>query len=211
MDSSSCGSSSPGHAYDLAKRAIDVLGAGTALVMLGFPMVFIWAAVRASSPGPGLYRAPRVGRHGQSFTQLKFRSMAHGAPDLRNPDGSTVTGPSDRRVTPLGRWLRRWSLDELPQLINILRGDMSFVGPRPDPLDAVAHYREGDINRLSVLPGLTGWAAVNGRNRVSWERRRDLDLEYVRERSLRLDFRILAMTVALVIRGEGVHGREVST
>lgn len=208
---SHCGNSTPGRVHDVSKRLVDAMVAGLGLVTLGIPMIVIWAAVRASSPGPGLYRAPRMGRHGRPFTQLKFRSMAHGAPDLRNLDGSTVSGPSDRRVTPVGRWLRRWSLDELPQLINVLRGDMSLVGPRPDPPDAIAHYRAHDTERLSVLPGLTGWAAVHGRNRLSWERRRDLDLEYVRRRSLWLDFRIIVMTVALVVRGDGVHGEEISS
>ncbi len=193
-------------AYRLSKRVIDVVGSSVLLAVCVIPMTLVAIAVWASSPGPVLYRGRRVGRGGVEFVQFKFRSMRAECVELRNPDGSTVASTDDPRVTPIGRLLRRWSLDELPQLLNVLRGDMSLVGPRPDPPDALRCYRPQDFARLSVLPGLTGWAALHGRNTLAWERRRDLDLEYVQARCLWLDLKIMAQTPALVLLGTGVNG-----
>jgi lipopolysaccharide/colanic/teichoic acid biosynthesis glycosyltransferase len=138
---------------------------------------------------------------------LKFRTMVANAPDLRNPDGSTYSGADDPRVTPLGRLLRKTSLDELPQLWNVVRGDMSLVGPRPDLPDQSRHYSADDWRRLEVRPGITGLAQVSGRNELPWSERRALDLRYVAGMSLGLDLRILLRTLPGVARSRGVFGQ----
>ncbi|MEO8619839.1 MAG: sugar transferase [bacterium] len=191
--------------YESAKRCLDVFVALSALIVFGIPMLVIAVLVRLTSDGPSFYRAERLGRHGSVFYQLKFRSMIANAPDQRNPDGSTLSVADDPRVTPLGRFLRRTSLDELPQFINVLTGDMSLVGPRPDPVNVTELYRPQDFNRQSVVQGITGWAIVHGRNEIPWEKRRDLDLEYVEIRSFWLDLKILAMTVGMVLKRRGIH------
>ena len=146
------------------KRLLDVSVAGGALVLLSPVLAAIAVAVRLTSPGPALYRAQRIGRRGEPFEMLKFRSMVPGAPDVRNADGSTYSGAEDPRVTRLGRFLRQSSLDELPQLWNVLRGDMSLVGPRPELPDQLQSYSAHERRRLEVRPGITGLAQVSGRN-----------------------------------------------
>jgi lipopolysaccharide/colanic/teichoic acid biosynthesis glycosyltransferase len=195
----------------ILKRAFDVAVAGCALVALAPLLVVIGAAIRLSTPGPALYRSPRMGLNGRTFTMWKFRTMTPGAADLRNADGSTYAGPNDPRVTQFGRWLRRTSLDELPQLWNVLRGEMSIVGPRPELPDQVRFYAPGERRRLDVRPGLTGLAQISGRNDLTWADRRALDVEYVEGRSFAGDLRILARTLPAVLRGGGVYsaaGRE---
>lgn len=194
--------------YRVVKRALDVLGASVCLLLTSPLTLCLMALVRLDSPGPALYRSIRVGQGGRFFSQYKLRTMKQDAPDLRNADGSTLASSDDPRVTRVGRCLRRTSLDELPQFLNILRGEMSFVGPRPDPPDATTLYRPGDFARLSVLPGLTGWAAVQGRNALPWDRRRDLDVEYVTRRTTALDLAILLLTLKLVVTGQGVNSDE---
>ncbi|MGC2301206.1 MAG: sugar transferase, partial [Acidobacteriaceae bacterium] len=172
---------------------------------LAIPVLALCAiAVRLTSPGPVLFRQKRLGKDESTFEMLKFRSMYVNAPDLRNPDGSTWNGADDPRVTRAGKWLRRTSFDELPQLFNILKGEMSVVGPRPDVPDALHHYRPQDRARLTVKPGVTGWAQVHGRNSLSWALRRDYDREYVAMASLWLDIRIILRTVPQVLFGKGV-------
>ena len=192
--------------YPAVKRLLDVAVAAAALAGLAPLLGVIALAVRADSAGPVLYRAARVGRGGRSFPMLKFRTMVANAPDVRNADGSTYSGADDPRVTSLGRWLRRTSLDELPQLWNVLRGDMSLVGPRPDLPDQTRHYSPADWRRLAVRPGITGLAQVSGRNGLSWHDRRALDVEYVDAMSLALDARILLRTLPLVASSRGVFG-----
>jgi lipopolysaccharide/colanic/teichoic acid biosynthesis glycosyltransferase len=189
----------------LAKRILDLFLCCLALP-IALPLIAICAlAVRLSSPGPVLFRQERLGINRTPFEMLKFRSMYVNAPDLRNSDGSTFNGPQDSRVTPIGRFLRKTSLDEVPQLINVLRGEMSFVGPRPDLPDAIQHYRPQDHFRLSVLPGITGLPQVRGRNTLPWEERREMDVEYAETRSLWLDIRIILMTVPAVLFSRGVY------
>lgn len=189
----------------MAKRIMDLtICIGILPILL--PLLLVCAlAVRFTSSGPILFRQKRLGRNGQTFEMLKFRSMYLNVPDLRNADGSTFNGKDDPRVTPAGKWLRRSSLDELPQLINILHGDMSLVGPRPDVPDAILKYRPIDHARLTVKPGITGWAQIHGRNSVPWEVRRDYDLEYVRTASVLLDLSIILRTFPLVLTGKGVY------
>jgi lipopolysaccharide/colanic/teichoic acid biosynthesis glycosyltransferase len=187
------------------KRASDLL-LGVPLLLLSTPLLAACAlGVRLSSPGPVLFCQPRVGRNGKLFRLYKFRSMYCGAPDLRRPDGSVFAGAEDPRVTPVGRFLRRTSLDELPQLLNVLRGDMSLVGPRPDLPDQVQCCTPGELRKLSVKPGLTGWAQIHGRNSIPWSERKRLDLEYVSRQCWRLDLKILLRTVPYVLLRRGVY------
>lgn len=190
----------------VAKRVIDVALAGLALLLL-LPLCALFAlAIKSSSPGPVLYRQERAGRHGRPFQMLKFRTMVVGA--QASGLGLRVAY-DDPRLTPVGRLLRRFALDELPQLINVLRGEMSLVGPRPAVPSQVARYTPLQRRRLEVLPGLTGWAQVNGRNRIPWERRIELDLWYVDHWSLWLDLVIVARTVPEVLFAtrEKLYGR----
>ncbi len=189
----------------ITKRILDISLSGAALLVL-CPLLFaIGIAVRLTSRGPALFRQKRMGRGGFPFTLYKFRSMSSDAPDVRNADGSAFSAADDPRVTPLGHFLRETSLDELPQLINVFKGDMSLVGPRPELPDQIRFYSEADKRRLFIRPGLTGLAQISGRNEVPWERRRQLDVEYVDRRSLPLDFGILIRTVSFVLKREGIN------
>jgi len=190
---------------EAVKRAVDVVGSAMALAVLSPLLLVIAVAIRLDSPGPAFFLQERIGKDRHPFRLVKFRTMVVDAPALRAEDGSWVNPENDPRVTRVGALLRRSSIDELPQIVNILRGEMSFVGPRPDPVDALALYRPQDFARLTVKPGLTGWAAVNGRNSIGLLERRDLDLEYVARRSLRMDCEILARSVSVVLRGDGIH------
>ncbi len=189
----------------VAKRLLDLFLC--CLIMpMALPLVAACALlVRLSSPGPVLFRQKRIGMNRQLFEMLKFRSMYVNAPDLRNSDGSTFNAAHDSRVTAVGRFLRKTSLDEIPQLINVLRGEMSFVGPRPDLPDAIQHYRPKDHLRLSVPPGITGLPQVRGRNTLPWAVRRDMDVEYAETRSLWLDIRIMLMTFPAVLFSRGIY------
>lgn len=156
-------------------------------------------AVRLTSRGPVLFRQERIGRGAVPFRVVKFRTMLHG-------DNPLV--PDDDRITAVGRVLRRLSLDELPQLLNVLRGDMSIVGPRPTLRYQVERYDARQRRRLCVRPGLTGLAQINGRNALSWAERIDLDLDYVARRSLWLDLRIIVATPWQLVSGSGVTGHD---
>jgi lipopolysaccharide/colanic/teichoic acid biosynthesis glycosyltransferase len=189
----------------IAKRALDILLSGAALLILSPLLLAIGIAVRLTSRGPALFRQKRMGRGGLPFTLYKFRSMSCNAPDIRNADGSAFSAANDPRVTPLGHFLRNTSLDELPQLINVFKGDMSLVGPRPELPDQIRFYAEADKRRLRIRPGLTGLAQISGRNEIPWERRRQLDVEYVDRRSLPLDLGILFRTVSFVLKRQGIN------
>jgi len=180
-------------------RVRDLLIVSALLVFLLPALLACALAVRCSSAGPILFRQRRLGLRGRPFVLLKFRSMQHNAPDLRNPDGSAYSGDDDPRVTRTGRFLRRTSLDELPQLFNVLRGDMSLVGPRPDQVDQIRYYTEREKQKLLVKPGITGLAQISGRNNIPWERRKALDVEYVFRQSPGLDLSILARTIPYVL------------
>ena len=186
-------------------RVRDLLIALIFLVALSPILLACALAVRRTSPGPILFRQRRLGIQGRPFHVLKFRSMIHNAPDLRNPDGSAYTGSDDPRVTPVGRFLRKTSLDELPQLFNVLRGEMSLVGPRPDQVDQIRFYTETEKRKLLVKPGITGLAQICGRNNITWEERKALDVEYVDRRSFWLDLAILAKTIPYVILRKDIN------
>ena len=186
-------------------RVRDLLIASVLLLILSPVLMLCALVVLRSSTGPILFRQRRLGLHGRSFTLFKFRSMIHNAPDLRNVDGSTYTGGDDPRVTRVGRFLRKTSLDELPQLFNVFRSDMRLVGPRPDQVDQLRYYTETEKRKLNVKPGITGLAQISGRSNISWDRRKALDVEYVDRQSFWLDFKILAKTIPYVLLRRDVH------
>lgn len=187
------------------KRLFDMLGAGVALAVL-LPLIAAAAlAVKLTSPGPVLFRQRRLGLRGEPFYLLKFRSMRVNAPDIRNLDGSAYTGENDPRVTAVGAFFRKASLDELPQLWNVLIGDMSLVGPRPDQVDQIRFYDAVEKRKLEVKPGITGLAQISGRNDIPWRMRKALDVRYVEEHSVRLDLEILLRTIPYVLLRKGIH------
>ena len=183
-------------------RAADVVLATLGMVV-ALPVIAIAAiAIKLDSRGPVFYRQQRVGHGGAPFEMWKLRTMAHGAPLGGIWDPLTKDDP---RVTRVGAMLRRTSLDELPNLFNVLRGEMAIVGPRPTISEQVETYTDHQRRRLEVKPGLTGWAQVNGRASLPWEERIELDVWYVENRSTRLDLRIIARTVALLATGRGLY------
>ncbi|ROS49649.1 sugar transferase [Frigoribacterium sp. PhB24] len=193
------------------KRAIDVVGALTALTVLAPALVLVALAVRLDSPGPVLYRQVRCGLDGRTFEMLKFRSMhdrgreATILPEANDADGPLFKLRVDPRVTRVGRVLRRHSLDELPQLVNVLRGEMSLVGPRPALPNEVAQYCGRAHERLRVLPGLTGPWQVGGRSDLDWGAGLDLDLHYVHSWTPATDGRLLVKTVGAVLKPAGAY------
>lgn len=182
----------------LAKRAVDVIGATAGLVALAPLYVGIAATVRVKLGSPVLFRQNRPGLNGHPFQLVKFRTMT----DCRYADGTLL--PDSERLTSFGRWLRNSSLDELPELFNVLRGEMSLVGPRPLLMEYLPLYNKRQAKRNRVLPGITGWAQINGRNGISWPEKLDFDVWYVENQSLALDFRILVKTIFQVLRREGI-------
>jgi len=185
------------------KRLLDRTLSAAALLLLAPVFALIAALVRAGSPGPVFFTQHRVGQGGRLFRLYKFRTMVENAAHIGL--GENVSSDDDR-ITQVGKALRRTSLDELPQLINILLGDMSLVGPRPTLPDHVRQYTPRQRRRLEAKPGLTGWAQVNGRNSLSWDERIELDIWYVDHWSPELDIRILARTPMAVLAKEGVYG-----
>jgi len=192
------------------KRAVDVIGAVVALSFLSPLLLLIAGLIKLDSRGTVLYRAKRVGRKGRLFRCYKFRTMVRDADDLKSQlrQNNQRTGPcfkivGDPRITRLGRILRRYSLDELPQFWNVVKGEMSLVGPRPHPVDDFASYEIGHLARLDVTPGITGLWQITARKDPSFERGMDLDREYIRTWSLGADMRILLKTVLVVVQGSG--------
>ena len=202
-----------GRAGPIVKRALDVIGASTGLLLLAPLLLALALLVRATSRGPAIYRQRRVGRGGRAFTLYKFRTMVVGADEQRAAlAGAVATGAGplfklrhDPRVTRVGRLLRRASLDELPQLVNVLTGSMSLVGPRPPLPDEVARYDRLVLRRLRVPPGLTGLWQVSGRSDLSWEEAVRLDLYYADNWTIGLDLVIMLRTVIAVLSGRGAY------
>jgi lipopolysaccharide/colanic/teichoic acid biosynthesis glycosyltransferase len=182
-------------------RALDIVLATAGLVLCA-PLVGLAAiAIRLEGRGPVIYRQRRVGRDGREFELLKLRTMVEGS----DPVGvGTVVTHDDPRVTRVGRLLRRTSLDELPNLVNVLRGEMAIVGPRPTIPAQVLRYTPRQARRHDVRPGITGWAQVQGRAGIPWEKRIELDIWYVEHRGLGLDLRIMARTLWLILTGRGL-------
>ena len=196
----------------IAKRALDIFGATVGILVLSPVMAACAIVVKTTSSGPILFRQERIGRAGKTFTMLKFRSMRENADLERAQLRSQVEDfdpmfklPNDPRVTGVGRALRRWSLDELPQLFSVLGGSMSLVGPRPHPVDDVSRYENDAFRRLALKPGMTGLWQVQGRSDLDWVEALGLDLYYVERWSLSSDVILLARTAGAVLRGRGAH------
>jgi lipopolysaccharide/colanic/teichoic acid biosynthesis glycosyltransferase len=186
----------------LVKRALDVVGAGV-LIVVGSPLLAAAClAIRIESRGSPIYRQRRVGKGGAQFELYKLRTMVSGAENL---GAGLAIDEGDPRITRVGALLRRLSLDELPNLVNVLRGEMSLVGPRPTVQVQVAQYSARQLGRLAVEPGITGWAQVRGRAALPWHERIELDLWYIEHWSLWLDLRILASTLMLLLSGKGLY------
>ena len=186
----------------LIVRAFDLAIAVLALVLTGPVLLAAIVAIRVETPGSPIYRQRRVGKDGEPFDLLKLRTMVSGAEEI---GAGLAVNEGDPRITRVGGWLRRFSLDELPNLINVLRGEMSIVGPRPTIQAQVDQYTERQRRRLEVKPGITGWAQVNGRASLPWHERIELDVWYVEHRSLLLDVKILVRTLRLLLSGEGLY------
>ncbi|MEW6719235.1 MAG: sugar transferase [Thermodesulfobacteriota bacterium] len=194
-----------GRAAYRGSRAMDIVVSSIALLALSPLIAAAALAVRWRMGSPVLFAQPRPGLHGKLFRLYKFRTMR----DAAGKDGKPL--PDADRLTDIGRWMRKWSVDELPELYNVLRGDMSLVGPRPLLPQYLGRYTAEQSRRHEVKPGLTGWAQVNGRNAITWEEKFALDVWYVDHRSFGLDLRILLRTMAAVARREGINAEGEAT
>ena len=187
------------------RRGLDVVLAAALLALAAPALALAWVAIRIESPGPAIYRQRRTGRGGREFDLLKLRTMVAGAETM---GAGLAVDEGDPRITRTGALLRRFSLDELPNLVNVLIGDMSLVGPRPTVPSQVAQYSTRQLGRLAVEPGITGWAQVCGRAALPWHERIELDLWYIEHWSLRLDARILLRTAWMLLSGKGLYRGE---
>lgn len=181
--------------------------AGSVLGLLFFSPLMLWLScrIRRETGPPALFTQWRAGREGEPFLMYKFRTMT----DERTEDGALL--PDEARLTKFGKWLRATSLDELPQLWNVLRGDMSLVGPRPLLPEYVSLYNKTERRRLCVPPGVTGWAQINGRNAISWPEKFALDVWYVENKSIALDIRIILLTIRKAVKREGISSAGEAT
>jgi lipopolysaccharide/colanic/teichoic acid biosynthesis glycosyltransferase len=180
------------------KRMMDILGAGFGLVLLSPVIAILWIMIRRRLGAPVLFRQTRPGKDGIPFEMIKFRTMK----DALGPDGTPL--PDAERLTPFGAKLRGASLDELPELINVVKGEMSLVGPRPLLMEYLPLYSPQQARRHDVRPGVTGWAQINGRNAISWPEKFNLDVWYVENRTLWLDIKIIALTIKKVVKRDGI-------
>jgi lipopolysaccharide/colanic/teichoic acid biosynthesis glycosyltransferase len=183
-------------------RALDIVVAGLGLAISSPIMLASVIAIRLETPGSPIYRQRRIGRDGEPFEMLKLRTMVSGA---EHHGAGMAVNYGDPRITRVGHLLRRFSIDELPNLVNVLRGEMSVVGPRPTIQAQVDQYTPLQRRRLEVKPGITGWAQINGRASLPWHERIELDIWYVDHRTLRLDLAILWKTVRLLVNGDGLY------
>ena len=189
----------------VVKRFFDII---ISLLMMPFLLLFIVVfglVIWLEDHGPVFYNAPRMGKGFKPFKMFKFRSMKVNAPDLVMEDGSTYNGADDPRMTRIGAFMRRASIDEFPQFLNVLKGDMSIVGPRPDLERETELYQGNEGDKLLVKPGITGWAAVSGRNAIQWHDRLKLDVEYVHNVSFAFDVKIFFLTFKTIFSQEGVY------
>ncbi len=187
------------------KRLLDIVIGVIALVPVCLVILIFGIAIKLEDGGPVFYNAPRVGKDGRDFIMYKLRSMRVNAPDLVMEDGSTYNGADDPRMTKVGALLRKTSLDELPQFLNVLKGDMSVIGPRPDLRRETELYTGEEGLKLTVKPGITGYAAVMGRNSLPWHDRLALDVYYVKHISFTLDAKVFFRTFATVFKQEGIY------
>jgi lipopolysaccharide/colanic/teichoic acid biosynthesis glycosyltransferase len=186
----------------MIRRVLDVTVSALVLVLSSPLLLAAMIAIRLESKGHPIYRQQRVGLHGQTFDVLKLRTMVDGAEHI---GAGLAVNENDSRITRVGAFLRRTSLDELPNLLNVLRGEMSLIGPRPTVPIQVDQYTIRQRGRLDIRPGITGWAQVNGRTSLPWSQRIELDLHYIEHRSPRMDLEILLRTVRMVLRGSDLY------
>lgn len=201
-----------GHAYLIAKRCMDVAGAALALLIVSPVLLGTTIAIKLTSPGPVFFRQLRLGKDGKPFYMLKFRSMRRDAEALREEleqyneaDGPVFKMRNDPRITPVGRFIRKYSIDELPQLWHVLLGTMSLVGPRPPIPEEAASYEDWQRRRLTIKPGLTCIWQVQGRSDVTFEEWMRMDIEYIETRSILLDIKLLLLTIPAVLAGRGAY------
>lgn len=197
--------------YRFIKRLFDVIVSAVLMIPIGLVILISGAVIKAEDKGPIFYMADRTGRYGKIFKMYKLRSMKVNAPDIRLADGSTYNGENDPRVTTFGKFARKTSIDELPQVINILKGDMTFIGPRPDTPVGSAAYTEEEKIILTVRPGITGYNQAVNRNSVLTKEKLKNDIYYVKHLSLWFDIKIVFMTIATVLGHKNINRADVST
>lgn len=191
--------------YSSAKRFLGIVFSLIALPFVLFLIVVVGLAIKIEDGGPIFYMASRIGRNGKIFKMFKFRSMKVDAPDIRMDDGSTYNAENDPRVTKVGRFIRKTSIDELPQILNILIGDMAWIGPRPDSASYLDKYTNEERQILSVRPGVTGWNQAINRNSVGTKEKLQNDIYYVKHMSLSLDLKIIWLTIKTVLSSKDVY------
>lgn len=187
------------------KRFFDIVLSTLGLLLVAIIFIPTAIAIYLEDRGPIFYNASRLGKNGKVFKMYKFRSMKVNAPDLRKADGSTYNGEDDPRLTKVGKFIRKTSIDEMPQLINVIKGDMSLIGPRPDLPEHIKEYVGNESRKLEVLPGITGYSQAYYRNSIEWKERIKHDIYYVDNLSLIMDIKILFKTVITVLKKEGVY------
>lgn len=187
------------------KRFFDIVLSTIGLLLVAIIFIPTAIAIYLEDRGPIFYNASRLGKNGKVFKMYKFRSMKVNAPDLRKADGSTYNGEDDPRLTKVGKFIRKTSIDEMPQLINVIKGDMSLIGPRPDLPEHIKEYVGNESRKLEVLPGITGYSQAYYRNSIEWKERIKHDIYYVDNVSLIMDIKILFKTVITVLKKEGVY------
>ena len=191
--------------YGLVKRFFDVLFSLILTPIVAILYVLVGCAIKIEDGGPVIYKAERIGQHGKIYKMYKFRSMKVNAPDIRLADGSTYNGKDDHRVTRVGRFLRETSIDELPQIFNILLGQMSFIGPRPDPPDWMERYPEESLRFLDVKPGITGYSQAYYRNSADSMEKIWNDVYYADHISFAMDVKIIIKTIVSVLKRENIY------
>jgi len=192
----------------VVKRLLDIVCGVVGLVFFGISFIIVAILIQLDDKGPVFYNAPRIGQHGRPFTMYKYRTMYVDAPDIKEADGSTYNAPDDPRLTKVGAFLRRTSMDELPQILNVLKGEMSIIGPRPDLAEEVALYDGEEPLKLALKPGISGYAQVYGRNAIPWHERLALDVTYVKTQTFVLDVKVFFKTFSVVFTQEGVYGND---
>ena len=187
------------------KRILDLILSVFGMVVFLLILIPVSIAIYFEDRGPIFYNAPRLGKDGRIFKMYKFRSMKVNAPDIRKADGSTYNGEDDPRLTKVGKFIRKTSLDEAPQIINVFLGDMSLIGPRPDLPEHIKQYVGDEIRKLEVLPGITGYSQAYYRNSIEWKDRIKQDIVYIDNLTLMLDIKVLFKTIRTVLLREGVY------
>lgn len=187
------------------KRTIDIIGSLILFVPFVFIFMGVYIAIKIDDRGPVFYKGERLGKDGKSFKMYKFRSMKVNAPDWRLEDGSTYNDENDPRQTRVGKFLRKTSLDEIPQIINVLKGEMSLIGPRPDTVDSYETYSDEEKKRLDVLPGITGYSQAFYRNSISANEKIKNDIYYVRKLGLLIDIKVVIKTIYIIVKKDNVY------